>query len=198
VPADHPYTVAGRQLDVMRDGTWIEIGECGLADPGVLAAAGLPGHHGLAMGIGLDRALMMRKGIDDIRLLRSTDPRVAIQMRDLEPYRPVSSQPPAWRDLSVAVAADTTAEEIGDCVRAALGDEAAVVEEIAVLAETPADDLPHQAIERLGLQEGQKNVLIRVVLRHPTRTIPDEEANRVRNAIYAAVHEGTEWTWANR
>ena len=55
---------------------------------------------GLAMGLGLDRALMLRKGIGDIRLLRSADPRVADQLLDLEPYRPVSSMPPARRDLS--------------------------------------------------------------------------------------------------
>ena len=46
--------------------------------------AGCGGHSGLAMGIGLDRAVMLRKGIGDIRLLRSDDPRVAGQMRDLE------------------------------------------------------------------------------------------------------------------
>src|SRR5262249_31122441 len=74
-PAVHPYTLAGRQIDV--DG--IEIGECGLAHPEVAS--------GLAMGLGLDRILMLRKGIDDIRLLRSSDPRVASQMIDLAPYR---------------------------------------------------------------------------------------------------------------
>ena len=198
LPAVHPYTRDGLEVEVSAGDRWVELLECGLAAPEVLRREMPTEYAGLAMGIGLDRALMLRKGIDDIRLLRSTDPRVAIQMRDLEPYRRVSSQPPAQRDLSVAVAADTTAEELGDRVRAALGDEAAVVEEITVLAETPGEDLPRPAIERLGLQEGQKNVLLRVVLRHQTRTIPDEEANRVRNAIYAAVHEGTEWTWANR
>ncbi len=32
---------------------------------------------GLARGLGLDRLLMLRKGMEDIRLLRSVDPRVA-------------------------------------------------------------------------------------------------------------------------
>jgi phenylalanyl-tRNA synthetase alpha chain len=148
--------------------------------------------------IGLDRALMLRKGIDDIRLLRSPDPRVASQMRDLEHYRPVSSQPLVRRDLSVAVAPDTTPEELGDRVRAALGDRVADVEAIEVVSETPGAELPPQAVERLGLRPGQKNVLLRIVLRHPTQTLTDEEANRLRDAIYAAVHEGTAWTWAAR
>jgi phenylalanyl-tRNA synthetase alpha subunit len=36
----------------------------------VLDAGGLPKHSGLAMGVGLDRAVMPRKGVTDIRLLR--------------------------------------------------------------------------------------------------------------------------------
>ena len=58
---------------------------------------------GLAMGLGLDRLLMLRKGMNDIRLLRSDDPRVVEQMLDLSPYRPVSDQPAIRRDLSIAV-----------------------------------------------------------------------------------------------
>lgn len=69
----HPYTVSGRQVDVCHDGRWVEVGECGLADPGVLAAAGLGGASGLALGVGLDRLLMLAKRIPDIRLLRSAD-----------------------------------------------------------------------------------------------------------------------------
>ncbi len=72
VPAVHPYTIHGRQIDVLLDDQWIEIGECGVAAPDVLRRAGLdPRWTGLAMGPGLDRLLMLRKGIRDIRLLRS-------------------------------------------------------------------------------------------------------------------------------
>jgi phenylalanyl-tRNA synthetase alpha chain len=195
--AVHPYTREGLEVEVRDADRWVELLECGLAAPEVLAKAGLPRTSaGLAMGIGLDRALMLRKGIDDIRLLRSVDPRVAVQLRDLEPYRPVSSQPPVRRDLSIAVAADTSAEQLGDEVRAALGGRADAVESAEVVGETPGGELSPQAAQRLGLRPGQKNILLRVVLRHPTRTLTDEEANRLRDDIYAAVHEGTEWTWA--
>jgi phenylalanyl-tRNA synthetase alpha chain len=199
LPAVHPYTREGLEVEVRAGEGWIELLECGLAAPEVLARAGLATDYtGLAMGIGLDRALMLRKGIDDIRLLRSSDPRVAAQMRDLARYRPVSAQPPVRRDLSVAVAAETTAEELGDAVRAVLGDRADAVEAIEVLAETPGEDLPPRAAGRLGLQPGQKNVLLCVILRHPTKTLTDPEANELRDAVYAAVHEGTEWIWAAR
>jgi phenylalanyl-tRNA synthetase alpha chain len=40
-PRRHPYTVDGAQLDVDHHGEWIEIAECGLAHPAVLARAGL-------------------------------------------------------------------------------------------------------------------------------------------------------------
>jgi phenylalanyl-tRNA synthetase alpha chain len=86
IPASHPYTERGREVEVLAGGEWVELLECGLAHPDVLAAGGLRGHSGLAMGIGLDRATMLRKGIGDIRPLRSDDPRVAGQMGDLSAY----------------------------------------------------------------------------------------------------------------
>ena len=92
-PRVHPYTLDGRQIDVHAGGEWVEVWECGLAHPEVLARAGLAGWQGLALGLGLDRFVMLRKGIPDIRLLRSTDRRVVNQMLDLAPYRPVSTMP---------------------------------------------------------------------------------------------------------
>jgi phenylalanyl-tRNA synthetase alpha chain len=180
------------------DGEWVEVAECGLAHPEVLERAGLAGWSGLALGMGLDRLLMLRKGIPDIRLLRSVDPRIAGQMTDLASYRPVSAMPPIRRDLSVAVEAADTAEDLGDRVRDALGPDADAVEEVAALAETPYDRLPPQAVARLGIGPHQKNVLVRVVLRHLERTLTDEEANRLRDRIYAALHQGSVHQWAAR
>ncbi len=199
LPAAHPYTTCGREVEVEAGGRWVELLECGLAGDHVLAAGGLDpaSWSGLALGLGLDRALMLRKGIEDIRLLRSADPRVAGQMLDLAPYRPVSAMPPLVRDLSVAVSAGVTAEELGDRVRRSLaGAPLESVEEVAVIAETPAGALPPQAVARLGMRPGQKNVLVRVVLRHPTRTLLAGEGNRIRDDVYAAVHEGDAHEWA--
>jgi phenylalanyl-tRNA synthetase alpha chain len=184
----HPYTLEGRQIDVLAGGQWVEIGECGLAHPDVLAAAGLAASTGLAMGLGLDRLVMVRKGIADIRLLRAADPRVATQMLDLDPYRPVSTLPAVRRDLSVAVAGDETAEDIGDRVREALGHQADMVEEVAVLAETSYRDLPRAAVERLGIGPDQKNLLVRLVLRPYDETLTDADANVLRDRAYAALH----------
>jgi phenylalanyl-tRNA synthetase alpha chain len=199
-PAQHPYTLDGLEVHGCVGGAWVEILECGRAHPRLLDACGVPASRycGLAMGVGLDRALMLRKGIDDIRALRSNDPRIVRQMLDLEPYRPVSSQPAIRRDLSLAINARTTAEELGDRTRRALAERSAGVEAIEVLAETAYSDLLPAARERLGIAPGQKNVLLRIVLRNLGRTLTTAEANALRDDIYAALHEGSVRTWAAR
>jgi phenylalanyl-tRNA synthetase alpha chain len=195
----HPYTENGRQIDVWWNGTWVEIGECGLAAPAVLSKAGLDERWtGLAMGLGADRLVMLRKGIPDVRLLRSTDPRVSGQLLDLAPYKPVSHMPPVRRDLSIVVGAgtDSDAEALGHRVREALGADAEAAETVAVIGETPYAELPAAARERLGIQPGQRNLLIRLVLRALDRTLTDSEANHLRDRVYAALHEGPVQEWA--
>jgi phenylalanyl-tRNA synthetase alpha chain len=188
--ASHPYTQKGRQIDVREAGAWVEVGECGVALPALLDSHGLSAHQGLAMGLGLDRIVMLRKKVPDIRLLRAQDPRVATQMLDLSPYRPVSLQPPIRRDLSIVIAEDRTAQELGDRVREALGDRAVSVESVQIVEETSIDALPEQARVRLGIHAGQKNVLLRVTMRDPERTLTSADANHLRECIWKAVHEG--------
>lgn len=193
----HPYTRSGGQVDVAYGQEWIEVAECGLAHPQVLAGAGLDGGwSGLALGMGLDRMLMLLKGIPDIRILRSAEPSVAAQLTDLAPYRPVSAMPAIRRDLSVAVDQEDRPEDLGDRVRDALGQDADQVEAVEILAQTPYAELPPRARERLGARPGQKNVLLKVVLRQLDRTLTDEEANLLRDRIYAAVHRGGAHQWA--
>ena len=192
VPAVHPYTVTGRQVDVYVDGDWLELAECGLAAPGLLASSGLDPDRwtGLALGMGLDRALMLRKGIDDIRTLRSTDPRIQTQMSDLSRWRPVSTLPAVRRDISIVIAADQDDETIGDTIRDSLADRIDDIETVTVMARTPHEALPVAARDRLGTQPGQVNALVRIVIRPLSRTLTDEEANQLRDQIYLAVHEG--------
>jgi phenylalanyl-tRNA synthetase alpha chain len=135
---------------------------------------------------------MLRKGIRDIRLLRSTDPRVAGQLLDLSPYKPVSAMPAVRRDLSVVVGPDVdiSDEVLGDRVRQALGVDADVAESVEVRGETSYDELPAAARERLQLEPGQRNVLVRLVLRPLDRTLTDVDANRLRDQVYSALHEG--------
>lgn len=192
VPSPHPYTVEGRQVDVLVDGEWLELAECGLVSPDLLARCGLDPHSwsGLALGLGLDRALMLRKGIPDIRLLRSTDARIVEQLIDLGPWRPVSAMPPVRRDISIVVPDDADEETLGDRARSAMRSAVDDLEEVAVLAVTPHADLPEAVQRRLGTLPGQANALIRLILRPLERTLTDREANTIRDRVYLALHEG--------
>ncbi|MDI2037010.1 hypothetical protein [Paenarthrobacter nitroguajacolicus] len=192
VRAVHPYTREGLQVDVRMDDEWLELAECGLMAPQLFLDAGLdPGQwSGLALGMGLDRALMLRKGIPDIRLLRSADPRIRQQMVDLAPWKSVSCMPSISRDISIVVAADMDAELLGDRVRMALDDRAEDLESVELLALTAHDELPPAARDRLQILPGQANALIRLVLRPLGPTMTDPEANQLRDDVYLALHEG--------
>jgi phenylalanyl-tRNA synthetase alpha chain len=131
-----------------------------------------------------------------VRLLRAGDPRIAAQMLDLSPWRPVSALPAVRRDLSVAVTGVADVELLGDAVRSALGPDADELEALDVVASTSYEDLPAPARQRLGICPGQENVLLRMVLRPLERTLTDAEANELRDRVYAAVHEGPVWEWA--
>ena len=200
VAAKHPYTENGLQLDVETATGWVELAECGLAARHVLARAGLNPERwsGLALGMGLDRAVMLRKGVDDIRLLRSADPRIAAQMLDLSQWQPVSAYPPIRRDLSIVVTGSPDAELLGGAVRTALGAAADDLESMSILNSTACEQLSLAARTRLGLRPGQRNVVLRLVLRPLGGTLTAEQANRLRDEVYAAVHEGPTWEWAAR
>jgi len=198
-PSAHSYTAAGRQLDVLvtlPDGRteWLELAECGLVAAPVLRSSGLDPRRwaGLALGMGLDRALMLRKGMDDIRLLRSENPEIQAQLLDLAPYRPVSLMPAVRRDLSLVLTdpAEADVELLGDLARSALGREADVLAALEIKAVTPTAELPPAAVDRLRMAPGDVNVLLRLVLQPLDRTLTDEQANQLRDRVYVALHKG--------
>ncbi|MFH1145788.1 MAG: phenylalanine--tRNA ligase subunit alpha [bacterium] len=61
----------GKGCPVCKQSGWVEILPCGLVHPKVLLSAGVDPeiYSGFAFGLGLTRLVMMRYGIDDIRLL---------------------------------------------------------------------------------------------------------------------------------
>jgi phenylalanyl-tRNA synthetase alpha chain len=106
--------------------------------------------------------------------------------------------PPVTRDLSIAVPDDDDEETLGDRVRDALGANASCVEEVRVLSATTYQQLPDSAIGRLGAKPGQKNLLVRVILRDLEKTLTNEAANALRDRVYRALHQGTECQWAEQ
>jgi phenylalanyl-tRNA synthetase alpha chain len=61
---------------------WIELGGCGMVNPAVLVACGVDPerYSGFAFGMGLDRTLMFRHGITDIRDLYEGDQRFTLAL----------------------------------------------------------------------------------------------------------------------
>lgn len=188
--AIHPYTTEGVQIDVKHQGQWVEVGECGVASKDVLGLSGKP-LQGLAMGLGLDRLLMIVKNLSDIRLIRDEDPRVQSQMLDLKKYKNVSKMPSSSKDISIAVDNDMQEEEIGALIYETYPEYIDSIEEIRVLSETPYYKLPQVALDRMGLNQSQKNLLIRIVIRSLSRTLTMEEAKDIRNNIYRTLHKGS-------
>lgn len=47
------------------------------------------------------------------------------------------------------------------------------------------------------MRQDQYNVLVRVVLRALDRTLTAEQANHLRDRIYAEIHDGTVHQWAH-
>ena len=75
-PNYFPFTEPSAEFDIQRpDGSWIELGGCGMVHPNVLRAGGLDPEEwsGFAFGFGIDRMARERHGIDDIRDMYSND-----------------------------------------------------------------------------------------------------------------------------
>ncbi|HXV92116.1 MAG TPA: phenylalanine--tRNA ligase subunit alpha [Pseudonocardia sp.] len=73
-PSFFPFTEPSAEVDVWfpekKGGAgWVEWGGCGMVDPHVLIACGVDPevHSGFAFGMGLERTLMFRNGIPDMR-----------------------------------------------------------------------------------------------------------------------------------
>jgi phenylalanyl-tRNA synthetase alpha chain len=85
-PGYFPFVEPGFELDarcpfckdgcsVCKRSTWIELLPCGMVHPNVLKAGGIDPEQwtGFAFGLGLSRLVMLRYGIDDVRMLLSGD-----------------------------------------------------------------------------------------------------------------------------
>lgn len=186
----HNYTKDGIEVEINYQGKWLEILECGLACPELLEKTGMSAYSGLALGMGLDRFVMLAKNVQDIRMLRASDPRIANQMHDLKPFRLVSKMPSTKRDLSMAINVPMTFEELTEQVMSFLGEKAEFVEEMKLLSATKYKDLPEHVSSRLGMTPNQENWLVRLELRHPSKTLSAEEGNELYTEVYDKFHQG--------
>lgn len=82
-PGYFPFVEPGFELDIARGDSWLELMPCGLVHPNVLRAGGIDPDQwsGFAFGLGLDRLVMMRYGVEDIRHLHRGDLRFSGQFQ---------------------------------------------------------------------------------------------------------------------
>jgi phenylalanyl-tRNA synthetase alpha chain len=78
-PSYFPFVEPGVEVDVKWNGRWLEMMGAGLVHPNVFKAVGVEGYSGFAFGGGIDRFLMVKYGIPDVRLFYSGDIRFLSQ-----------------------------------------------------------------------------------------------------------------------
>ncbi|MEM7275002.1 MAG: phenylalanine--tRNA ligase subunit alpha [Actinomycetota bacterium] len=77
-PNYFPFTEPSGEFDIQRpDGSWLELGGCGMVHPNVLRAGGIDPEEwtGFAFGFGMDRLAAMKIGVDDLRDMFTADVR---------------------------------------------------------------------------------------------------------------------------
>jgi phenylalanyl-tRNA synthetase alpha chain len=67
-PSYFPFTEPSAEVDFFFNGRWVEWGGCGMVNEKVLAACGIDPkkYSGFAFGMGLERTLMVKYGIEDM------------------------------------------------------------------------------------------------------------------------------------
>lgn len=80
-PSFFPFVEPGVEVDVRWKDKWLEVLGGGLTHPDVLRAGGLDPEkwQGFAFGVGIDRLVMLKYGIDDIRQMYAGDLRLVNQ-----------------------------------------------------------------------------------------------------------------------
>ena len=75
-PSYFPFTEPSAEFDIQRpDGSWLELGGCGMVHPNVLRTTGIDPerYSGFAFGFGIDRMAREFNGVDDLREMFTND-----------------------------------------------------------------------------------------------------------------------------
>jgi phenylalanyl-tRNA synthetase alpha chain len=74
-PSYFPFTEPSAEMDMSWKGGWLEIGGCGMVHPEVFKHVGIDSnqHQGFAFGLGVERLMMLRYGVQDLRHFFNND-----------------------------------------------------------------------------------------------------------------------------
>lgn len=173
-PDTFPYTDPSLEMEVDKNGTWVEVLGGGLVQKGVMKKLGMnPDEYtAWAFGFGLERLAIISMELPDIRLLWSKDPRVTKQLKLGQKFVEVSKFPPITRDISFIVTKDFVPNNYFDVIRDIGGD---LVEEVELLDK-------YENAEKFG--EGRVSYTYRVIYRSNDRTLTNEEIEPLQDKLY--------------
>ena len=104
IDAYFPFTDPSWELEVLWNGTWLEVLGCGVIHQNVLRAGAVERRRGWAFGLGLDRIAMLLFRIPDIRLFWTDDDRFHAQFRahpgEIFHFAPYSRYPECPKDVT--------------------------------------------------------------------------------------------------
>ncbi len=168
-----PYTIESLEMDIMFNGSWLEVNGAGLVNPVVLKNFGLDPYvyNGWAFGFG-DRLAMIKMDIPDIRILWSNDSRITSQFTDINSkFKPVSKFPPISRDISFAIDKSINLNNYYEIVRDFAEN---LIEEVKLVDEYKDD-------AKFG--RDKKSYTFRIVYRSPERTLTNDQVNAIHEKI---------------
>lgn len=168
-----PYTDPSLEMEILKDGKWLEVAGAGVVKGSVLEKFGVDSSkwNGWAFGPGLERFAMISMELPDIRLLWSTDERVKKQLVLGTPFKEVSKYPQITRDISFLVSKDFVPNHYFDLIRDLGGD---LVEEVSLM-----DKFENK--EKFG---DKISYTYHIVYRSMDRTLTAEEVDVIQKKIY--------------
>ncbi len=166
-----PYTDPSFEMEIEKEGKWIEMLGCGLPRKSVLSNFGVTGYNGWAFGFGLERLAIVSMALPDIRLLWSADERVKKQLKLGNKFKEVSKYPPITRDISFVVPKVFVPNNYFDLIRDIGGD---LVEEVTLLDKYEND-------KKFGADK--MSYTYRIIYRSIDRTLKVEEIEPLQNKV---------------
>lgn len=174
-----PYTDPSLQMEVEKNGKWLEVLGSGVVKGSVLEKFGMDSSkwNGWAFGPGIERLAMVSMELPDIRLLWSQDERVKKQLKLGEKFKEVSKYPPITRDISFVVSKDFMPNDYFDLIRDLGGN---LVEQVELLDK-------YEDSEKFG--PDKLSYTYRIVYRSMDRTLLSKEVDEIQDKIYRQTEE---------
>ena len=174
-----PYTDPSLEMEINKEGKWLEVAGAGIVKGSVLEKFGVDSSkwNGWAFGPGLERFAMISMDLPDIRLLWSEDERVKKQLKLGNKFKEVSKYPPVTRDISFVVKNTFVPNNYFDLIRDLGGD---LVEEVRLLDK-------YENPEKFGADK--VSYTYRIVYCSNSRTLTNEEVDKIQENIYRQTSE---------